>query len=145
MKLLAIDPAYAKPYGFSFWVDGRLVEKGLFGSMDIASDLVSGADFVVIEDQYNRFNYKVSKGLSLAAGKILGLCEYFNVDYQIINIAKWQNYFNLYKSIQGMKGQKRKIAKVDLTIEKARQYDEDINDVDIASAVLIGAYTVDTL
>lgn len=143
--LMAVDPGVSKPHAFSIWKNGEVHRIGFISNMFELESTLEDIKLVAIEDQYLSLNYKTSKQLSFECGKIAGLCELRGINYKIINVAKWQNYFKLFKSIdKSVKGNAKKSVKEQIIKAYARNFMSGIDDIDLAAAVLIGAYVQDT-
>ena len=67
MKIIAIDPAYAKPHAFCEAVDGRLWKLGFNPPYH-----VSQCDVVLVEDQFAGRNGGAVIKLARAAGHVVG-------------------------------------------------------------------------
>jgi hypothetical protein len=102
LKVLGIDPAYAKPIAWSFIVFGSCpakpallhMEEGSFLDFNEYLDSICGnytPDLVIIEDQYMKYNYDTSKKLSWVSGKVMGAAEVRGIDWTIANVASWKS------------------------------------------------------
>lgn len=97
MKVLGIDPHSAKPYGWALVVDGRLERHGTGGLAEVQSLIGPHLDLVAIEDQYLNRSFKVSKALSISAGKVYGVAELAGVPTATVNVASWKSAFGCSK------------------------------------------------
>ena len=88
---------------------------------------------VAVEDQYLAKNFKVTKSLSLSAGKVLGLAEVRGIKTASVNVAKWKAAFHCSE------GRGSHIQAVTMALR--RYILGDPND-DEASAIGIGWYAM---
>lgn len=128
MIVLGIDPHTAKPYGWALVdsISGGLVSFGTGSLLEVQAVIAGhGPGLVAVEDQYMNRNYKVAKGLSWSAGKVMGIAEAAGVVHVTVNVATWKSKMHAQKGTH--------VAVV------RQRFGVDASD-DEASAILIAAY-----
>lgn len=140
--IISIDPAYAKPIAFAVWsVKKKLLLTGKAAETIELKDFISRAEKIYIEDQYFQNNPKVLKLLSRCVGEIIGICKMLGIDYELVSPATWQSRAGL---IYGEKPEHLtthywKLDKINhLKAYASLIVDSEVEDEDIAAAVLIG-------
>ncbi len=132
MKVLGVDPHSAKPYGWALLEDDKPIQYGKANLISIQAIMdLNKLDLVAIEDQYLARNFKVTKSLSLSAGKVLGLAEVRGIKTVSVNVAKWKAAFHC------IEGKGSHIQAVTMAL---RKYIQGNPDDDEASAIGIGWY-----
>ena len=141
MRILSIDPAWAKPMAFAYFRDGRLCYFDRVEELEKIPD--HDIDYVVTEDPYPGGNIKKysSKGwaetygnLKLAVGMVIQFSKSIGAQYKLIRPIDWKSFYGLTK--------KTPANIQDTTREQITgiQADRDLQD-----AVLIGKYFVEHL
>ena len=134
MTILSIDPAVSKKIAYALFVDEQLQYYGAVDQIYEIDDVINTAldiDLVVTEDMYLGKNVQTLKQLCYVVGGILYLCQIYDIEYRLIAPVTWKSHHGLLK----------KSAKLEekLEIEIIRQATgEEITDVDIRAAILIG-------
>lgn len=128
MNILALDPAWAKPY--AYYTNCMILEKYsgklLPGSLEVA---ISCADVVVTEEPYYKLNVRTMRALSYAVGRVITWCEVHDKDYYLVQPRVWQQYHVL----TGLKKEWKEQGMRALTGEE---------DLDIAAAKLIYEWAI---
>lgn len=128
MTVVGVDPHYAKPLAYTILRDKVIVYQG---KCDLRTlfDLCNGIkpDLLAVEDQYMSKNYKVAKGLSWAAGGVLGVAELLGIKSMVVNVATWKSKMGAQKGTHVM-------------VSKALG---GAPDDDLASSHLIALYAAD--
>ena len=144
MPVAGIDPAYGKPFAYAIFDDYNvLIKTGKFNTMDEMPKELICCDKMFIEDQFFSRNPKIYKILSQYAGKIMGICEFAKIPYEMVHPKTWQAYFKIPKKDKSLSAYHWKKLHAEQIIFKARDLTNQlINDDDIACAVLIAAYGI---
>jgi len=134
MTILSIDPAVSKKIAYAMFVDEQLQGYNKVDHISEIDDVINTAldiDLVVTEDMYLGNNVRTLKQLEREVGKIIYLCEIYEIEYRLIAPVTWKSHHGLLK--------KPKELEEKLQIEIIRQETgEEITDVDIRAAILIG-------
>jgi len=98
MLVFAVDPHTAKPLALTVLRDG-IIEYQIKLDLTALYDLAKGLnpDLIAVEDQYMSRNYKVAKGLSWAAGGVLGVAEILKIRSVVVNVATWKSKMGAQK------------------------------------------------
>lgn len=96
--MFGCDPHYAKPLALTVLRDG-IIEYQIKLDLDVLYTLVKGLkpDLIAVEDQYMSKNFKVAKGLSWAAGGVLGVAEILKIRSVVVNVATWKSKMGAQK------------------------------------------------
>lgn len=101
--IIAIDPAWAKPYGVVVFKDDGVLEAGLKEYSDLFYILeFYGSNFyttVVIEEPYLGMNANTLLKLGFAVGGVIMVCSLFNMEYVFVKPMHWKKYFSLTSNI----------------------------------------------
>ena len=134
MNLLSIDPAVSKKIAYALFLDDRLKCYDLVPEVGDIEDIISAVidlNLVVTEDMYLGKNFDTVKKLCYAVGEIIHVCKLYSIEYRLIAPVEWKSHHGLLKKPAGLEEK--------LQFEIIRQYTgEEITDVDIRAAVLIG-------
>lgn len=140
MKILAVDPHITKEYATAFFLDRLLFQVGYMDIHKLGKQ-VPHADHVYVEDQFFASNKKTLRMLSQSAGKVIGLCEYFEVPYTLVHPITWQSKAGIRLRKEGRKNKEWKDYKANLYIQKAKEIagDDRVNipNDDVAVAVIM--------
>lgn len=134
MTVVGVDPHYAKPYAATVVRDGEILLQckcTLAHLYEVVDDLrreVGPSNLLLaVEDQYMNKSYKVAKGLSWSAGKVLAVGELLGVPAQVVNVASWKSKMHAQKGTH-----------VAASVDRG-----GLPDDDLASSHLIALYAVE--
>jgi Holliday junction resolvasome RuvABC endonuclease subunit len=98
LTVFGVDPHTAKPLALTVVRDGAVAYQAKVDLRQLY-DLAAGLrpDLLAVEDQYMSKNYKVAKGLSWAAGGVLGVGELLGIPTQVVNVATWKSKMGAQK------------------------------------------------
>ena len=141
--IIAIDPGGTKPHALAYFEQGKLDCVYKSENIYLISRDIEKADKIIIETQYNGGSHSLVN-LCQKTGMIMGLCELYGKDYEMVLPRVWMSYFDLLsqrpKEITRYKWGK---IRVQLFIEKAEGLtDIKIEDEDEAAAILLGYYAL---
>jgi len=153
IRILVLDQA--RTTGYAVFENGKLADYGaielgkkdeiyesfLYSAKQKIHDLINKtqAEFVVIEDiQQQNQNVKTYKKLAMLMGLLISLFQEMNKTYVIIPPSKW-------KAHCGIKGKRREEQKENTLLFAKERYGLENITEDMADAISLGTYVVDTL
>ena len=141
--IIAIDPGGTKPHALAYYKRGKLDFVYTTDNIQLIGKDIEYADKIFIENQYNGgFNSLVK--LCQKTGMIMGLCELYGKDYEMVYPTVWQEYFHLLsrrpKEITKYKWGKIRAQNFIEKAEELTGYKPE--DEDEAAAILIGYWAI---
>ena len=141
MIIIGIDPSTKRPAYSKFAIN----KAGKFKVMEYAKPeetamsfwfyLVTGADYVYIENQYLGRNYASAQKLTFSAGELSGIAKLANATVNLVSPSTWQSIVLGIKP-RAKREERKKMSKLAASdIVKI-----GITDDDVADAICIGYY-----
>ena len=136
--IIAIDPAWAKPYGVVIFENKEPIEDGLIDMDDLFYELefycTNFYSTIIIEEPYLGMNVKTLKKLSYSVGAIIMAATVFDTRYELIKPMDWKPYFALSSKLT---------KKVRQEIKNQVCPKKFLQKPDIQDAYLIGRYYIE--
>jgi len=136
--IVAIDPAWAKPYGVVVFKDDEVLE----AELKDYSNLYYLLEFyctnfyatIVIEEPYLGMNANTLLKLGYAVGGVILVLSLFDTEYKLIKPMHWKKYFGLTSKI---------VPKVRQEIKNQLCPKNFLQKPDIQDAYLMGRYYIE--
>ena len=137
--IIAIDPAWAKPYGVVMFESGEVFDAGLFDYQELHNLLITFYEnyyiTVVIEEPYLGMNANTLLKLGYAVGGVIMPASLFdNVKIEFVRPMHWKKYFGLSSKLT---------KKVRQEIKNQICPKNFLQKSDIQDAYLIGRYYIE--
>ena len=146
MRLLAIDPASAKPLAFSVWdyEHKTLLEWGKITLGELEKKLLEEkVEFVVVEEPYLKQNPRTLMALASVVGQIHYIANRTGTGFLKVPITTWQKVLHVHpKAPREARKRRAKEEAARLIKRHSTEACEPQIDDDIADAIMIGYWAV---
>jgi len=141
MKLISIDPAWAKPMAYALFENGQCVYYDKIDKLNCLTVSESPVEMIITEDPYpggkiRIYSYKgyseTFKKLCFAVGMVIQFADSINAEYRLIRPVDWKTYWSLTKNTPE---ELQHIIRTEIT--------QVADNEDVQDAILIGKYYIE--